>query len=74
MTDFRWLTAGESHGKGLAAIVEGEGSQGSDPVHEVQRSYDEGVTDEFIEPIVFADRPQLAKDDSVKRAYLGGDV
>ncbi len=23
MTDFRWLTAGESHGKGLAAIVEG---------------------------------------------------
>ncbi|MDA0302185.1 MAG: chorismate synthase [Chloroflexi bacterium] len=23
MTDFRWLTAGESHGRGLAAIVEG---------------------------------------------------
>ena len=23
MTEFRWLTAGESHGKGLAAIVEG---------------------------------------------------
>ena len=23
MTDFRWLTAGESHGKGLATIVEG---------------------------------------------------
>ena len=50
--------------RALAAIVEGEGAQGSDPVHEVQRSYDEGVTDEFIEPIVFADRPRLGKDDS----------
>ncbi len=50
--------------RALAAIVDGEGAQGSDPVHEVQRSYDEGVTDEFIEPIVFADRPRLGKDDS----------
>jgi 2,3-bisphosphoglycerate-independent phosphoglycerate mutase len=30
----------------------------------VQRSYDEGVTDEFIEPIVFPDRPRLGPDDS----------
>jgi len=30
----------------------------------VSRSYDEGVTDEFIEPIVFADRPRLTHDDS----------
>ena len=50
--------------RALAAIVEGEGAQGSDPVQEVQRSYDEGVTDEFIEPIVFSDRPRLGKDDS----------
>ena len=50
--------------KALAAIVDGEGAQGSDPVQEVQRSYDEGVTDEFIEPIVFSDRPRLGKDDS----------
>jgi 2,3-bisphosphoglycerate-independent phosphoglycerate mutase len=33
-------------------------------VKEVQRSYDEGVTDEFIEPIVFPDRPRLTHDDS----------
>jgi 2,3-bisphosphoglycerate-independent phosphoglycerate mutase len=36
---------------------------GSDPVAEVRRSYDEGVTDEFIEPIVFPDRPRLTADD-----------
>jgi 2,3-bisphosphoglycerate-independent phosphoglycerate mutase len=36
---------------------------GSDPVAEVRRSYDEGVTDEFIEPIVFPDRPRLTPED-----------
>jgi 2,3-bisphosphoglycerate-independent phosphoglycerate mutase len=50
--------------RALAAIVDGEGHQWSDPVQEVQRSYDEGVTDEFIEPIVFSDRPRLRKEDS----------
>jgi 2,3-bisphosphoglycerate-independent phosphoglycerate mutase len=38
--------------------------EGTVPVKEVQRSYDEGVTDEFIEPIVFPDRPRLGPDDS----------
>ena len=37
---------------------------GSDPVKEVLRSYEAGVTDEFIEPIVFPDRPRLGQDDS----------
>ena len=50
--------------KALAAIVDGEGVQGSDPVQEVQRSYDAGVTDEFIEPIVLEGRPRLGEDDS----------
>jgi 2,3-bisphosphoglycerate-independent phosphoglycerate mutase len=50
--------------KAFKAIVDGRGVQGSDPVKEVQRSYDEGVTDEFIEPIVFPDRPRLTHDDS----------
>jgi 2,3-bisphosphoglycerate-independent phosphoglycerate mutase len=36
---------------------------GSDPVTEVRRSYDGGVTDEFIEPIVFQERPRLTSDD-----------
>jgi 2,3-bisphosphoglycerate-independent phosphoglycerate mutase len=37
---------------------------GSDPVKEVLRSYEAGVTDEFIEPLVFSDRPRLGPDDS----------
>jgi 2,3-bisphosphoglycerate-independent phosphoglycerate mutase len=37
---------------------------GSDPVKEVLRSYEAGVTDEFIEPIVLEGRPRLTKDDS----------
>jgi 2,3-bisphosphoglycerate-independent phosphoglycerate mutase len=47
----------------LAALTRGDGVQGSDPVTEVRRSYDEGVTDEFIEPIVFAGRPRIAPGD-----------
>jgi 2,3-bisphosphoglycerate-independent phosphoglycerate mutase len=58
--DQRW----DRTDKAFEAIVHGKGVQGSDPVAEVQRSYDEGVTDEFIEPIVFPDRPRLGPDDS----------
>ncbi len=59
--DQRW----DRTDKALEAIVNGRRDPtGSDPVQEVQRSYDAGVTDEFIEPIVFSDSPRLAKDDS----------
>jgi 2,3-bisphosphoglycerate-independent phosphoglycerate mutase len=51
--------------KALAAMVESDGLMGSDPVKEVQRSYDEGVTDEFIEPIVLDGRPRIADEDGV---------
>jgi 2,3-bisphosphoglycerate-independent phosphoglycerate mutase len=50
--------------RAFEAIVRGEGVPGSDPVKEVQRSYDEGVTDEFIEPIVLEGRPRLEHGDS----------
>jgi 2,3-bisphosphoglycerate-independent phosphoglycerate mutase len=60
--DQRW----ERTERALAALLHGdEGARGSDPVSEVQRSYDEGVTDEFIEPIVLEGRPRIAKDDAV---------
>ena len=36
-------------------LVKGEGEKASDPVAAVQKSYDEGVTDEFIKPIVCVD-------------------
>jgi 2,3-bisphosphoglycerate-independent phosphoglycerate mutase len=58
--DQRW----DRTDKAFQAIVSGEGHAGSDPVQEVQRSYDEGVTDEFIEPIVLEGRPRLTHDDS----------
>jgi 2,3-bisphosphoglycerate-independent phosphoglycerate mutase len=46
--------------RALAAVAHGEGRTGSDPTTEVRQSYAEGVTDEFVEPIVFRDRPRLA--------------
>jgi 2,3-bisphosphoglycerate-independent phosphoglycerate mutase len=52
--------------RALAALLLGdEGMTGSDPVSEVKRSYDEGVTDEFIEPIVLDGRPRIGKDDAL---------
>ena len=60
--DERW----ERTERALAALLlRDEGVTGSDPVAEVQRSYDEGVTDEFIEPILLDGRPRIAPDDSV---------
>jgi 2,3-bisphosphoglycerate-independent phosphoglycerate mutase len=60
--DQRW----ERTDRALAALLSGEGAvTGSDPVSEVQRSYDQGVTDEFIEPIVLEGRPRIGPDDAV---------
>jgi 2,3-bisphosphoglycerate-independent phosphoglycerate mutase len=59
--DRRW----ERTERALAALVAGEGHQGEDPVAEIRRRYERGVTDEFIEPIVLAGRPRLAAGDSV---------
>jgi 2,3-bisphosphoglycerate-independent phosphoglycerate mutase len=57
--DQRW----ERTERALAALTRGEGVHGSDPIKEVRRSYDEGVTDEFIEPVVLSGRPRLAPGD-----------
>jgi 2,3-bisphosphoglycerate-independent phosphoglycerate mutase len=43
----------------LDAIVRGGGPHDSDPLHAVQRSYEEGITDEFIAPVVIDGRPRL---------------
>ena len=59
--DGRW----ERTERALAALVDGEGHQGRDPLAEIRRSYERGVTDEFIEPIVLSERPRLAAEDSV---------
>ncbi len=39
-------------------MVKGEGEKSADPVHAIQQSYDAGVTDEFIKPIVMVDAHQ----------------
>jgi 2,3-bisphosphoglycerate-independent phosphoglycerate mutase len=44
------------------AIVRGAGEQADDPLEAVRRSYERGITDEFIEPAVIADRPRLDLD------------
>jgi 2,3-bisphosphoglycerate-independent phosphoglycerate mutase len=46
------------------AIVNGEGEHADDPVAAVKASYEHGVTDEFIEPIVLAGRPRLKPGDA----------
>jgi 2,3-bisphosphoglycerate-independent phosphoglycerate mutase len=59
--DQRW----ERTGKAVGALVESEGRTTRDPIAEIHRSYEEGVTDEFIEPIVIDGRPRLTSEDSV---------
>jgi 2,3-bisphosphoglycerate-independent phosphoglycerate mutase len=49
--------------KALAAVVDGEGRKADDPVAAVDRSYEDGVTDEFIEPVVLPG-PRLGKGDA----------
>jgi 2,3-bisphosphoglycerate-independent phosphoglycerate mutase len=53
--DQRW----ERTQRAFDAIVTGKGEQADDPLEAVRRSYDEGVTDEFIVPTPIRGRPRL---------------
>jgi 2,3-bisphosphoglycerate-independent phosphoglycerate mutase len=57
--DKRW----ERTERALNAIVAGEGEEAFDPVAAVEDSYERGVTDEFVEPIVLP-QPRLATRDA----------
>jgi 2,3-bisphosphoglycerate-independent phosphoglycerate mutase len=61
--DQRW----ERTDRAFDAIVHGKGEQAEDPVEAVRRSYERGITDEFIEPVVIAGRPRLdpARDSAI---------
>jgi 2,3-bisphosphoglycerate-independent phosphoglycerate mutase len=59
--DQRW----ERTERGLGALVAGEGQRADDPVGAVQESYDRGLTDEFVEPIVLDGRPRIQPGDVV---------
>jgi 2,3-bisphosphoglycerate-independent phosphoglycerate mutase len=56
--DARW----DRTDRALAALLDGEGRQSDDPVAELERSYAEGVTDEFVEPVVLPG-PRIGPDD-----------
>jgi 2,3-bisphosphoglycerate-independent phosphoglycerate mutase len=53
--DQRW----ERTERAFDAIVHGTGEHAQDPIEAVRRSYERGITDEFIEPVVIEDRPRL---------------
>jgi 2,3-bisphosphoglycerate-independent phosphoglycerate mutase len=53
--DSRW----ERTDRAVGAILRGEGELADDPVAAIRASYDRGVTDEFIEPVVVLGRPRL---------------
>jgi 2,3-bisphosphoglycerate-independent phosphoglycerate mutase len=61
--DGRW----ERTERALAALMPGEGEIADDPIAAVRASYERGVTDEFIEPIVISGRPRIdpAKDAAI---------
>ena len=47
------------------AMVYGEGIQNADPVDAVEKSYANGVTDEFVEPVVCDSEGMISDNDSV---------
>jgi 2,3-bisphosphoglycerate-independent phosphoglycerate mutase len=58
--DSRWDRTDRAYG----AICLGEGHSAGDAVAAVRASYDAGVTDEFVEPVVLEGRPRLRSQDA----------
>jgi 2,3-bisphosphoglycerate-independent phosphoglycerate mutase len=58
--DSRW----DRTDRAVAAILAGDGAHATDPVAAIRESYDRGVTDEFVEPVVLDGRPRLTTRDA----------
>ena len=58
--DERW----ERTQRAFDAITAGIGRSASDPIDAVRASYEAGVTDEFVEPVVIDGTPRLEHDDT----------
>ena len=58
--DRRW----ERTQKALDAIMRGVGTASHNVLEDVQRSYEAGITDEFLEPLVVDGAPRLGRDDA----------
>ena len=59
--DNRWERVSQAY----AALVYGEGVQNPDPVDAMQKSYDDGKTDEFVVPVVCDKEGVIKANDSV---------
>jgi 2,3-bisphosphoglycerate-independent phosphoglycerate mutase len=59
--------------KAYDAIVNREGRTAPDPVEAVERAYERGETDEFVEPTVVGDAPAVRDGDSVFFFNFRGD-
>jgi 2,3-bisphosphoglycerate-independent phosphoglycerate mutase len=49
----------------LDALIDGKGKHAGDAAAAIQESYNEGVSDEFIKPIVLDGRPRIGKKDAL---------
>ena len=58
--DSRW----ERTDRACTALFDGVGVRANDPVAALRESYERGVTDEFVEPVVLEGRPHLTRDDA----------
>ena len=58
--DSRW----DRTERAVAAMLVGDGRHASDAVAALRASYDAGVTDEFVEPVVLDGRPRLGTSDA----------
>ena len=64
--DKRW----ERIERAFGAMVSGDGEKATDPVAAVRKSYERGVTDEFIEPIIDRRRSQRTRRADPRRRRL----
>ena len=58
--DQRW----ERTDRAVAAILAGDAADADEPVVAIRESYERGVTDEFVEPVVLDGRPRLTARDA----------
>ncbi|MGF1532742.1 MAG: 2,3-bisphosphoglycerate-independent phosphoglycerate mutase [Bernardetiaceae bacterium] len=59
--DQRWERIQIAH----QALTQGIGTLSQDPLLALQHSYDQGITDEFVQPIITADTPRIQSGDVV---------
>ena len=67
--DKRW----ERTEKAFNAMVLGDGVRESDPIQAMRNSYERGVTDEFVEPVVIDEAGRIRDDDAVIFANFRAD-